>query len=231
LPLAVSSAVWFSRHRLRRSLFSDQTSPLFEFRLPLESYPAVPSQPAAACQLLSWAFGPYSTSGFEGPLTRVRPPASFRLQGLVTLLAVFSLRGRAGSVSHRQRSWDSPFGALPSRQVSGVLPPECTHLPFRPSVLPPPEGDGPAQTSPGSWVSTLTRVPGGRQGFSSPTAGCSPGVLPSRASRRQPHPSLHPDSSLTLPARTVSRPTSGVPEYRSALAWPHPLAAASDNDG
>jgi hypothetical protein len=61
LPLAVSSAVWSSRHRLRRPLFSDQTSPLFEFRLPLESCPAHPSQPAAARRLLSWAFAPYST--------------------------------------------------------------------------------------------------------------------------------------------------------------------------
>jgi hypothetical protein len=46
------------------------------------------------------------------------PPAKFRLQGLVTLLAVYSLRFRAGSISHRQRSWDSPFGAFPSQKAS-----------------------------------------------------------------------------------------------------------------
>jgi hypothetical protein len=86
----------FADHRL-----SDQSSPLFEFRLPLESYPAKPSRSAAADQLLSWAFVPFSTSGIQGPLTRVRPPAAFRLQGLITLLTVFSLRCRAGSVSHR----------------------------------------------------------------------------------------------------------------------------------
>jgi hypothetical protein len=37
------------------------TKALFEFRLPLESYPAIPSPPAEAGQLLSWASGPYST--------------------------------------------------------------------------------------------------------------------------------------------------------------------------
>jgi hypothetical protein len=39
----------------------------------------------------------------------------FRLQGLAALLTVSSRRIRAGFVSHRQRSWDSPFGAFPSR--------------------------------------------------------------------------------------------------------------------
>jgi hypothetical protein len=110
-------------HRAPPITVRNQSNPLVEFRLPLESHPASPSQRAAAPRLLSWASGPFSTSGIEGPLTRVRPPASFRLQGLATLLAVSSLRTRAGSVSHRQRSWDSPFEAFPSRKVSGALPP------------------------------------------------------------------------------------------------------------
>jgi hypothetical protein len=49
-------------------------------------------------------------------------PATFRLQGLATLVAVSSLRFRAGFVSHRRRSWDSPFGAFSSRKVSA-----CSH--------------------------------------------------------------------------------------------------------
>jgi hypothetical protein len=53
-----------------------------------------------------------------------------------TLLTVYALRSRAGFVSHRRRSWDSPFGAFSSRKVSGALPPGWTHLPFRLSVLP-----------------------------------------------------------------------------------------------
>jgi hypothetical protein len=52
---------------------------------------------------------------------RVCRPASFHLQGLVTLLAVYTLRSRAGSVSHRPRSWDLPFGAFPSGKVSGGI--------------------------------------------------------------------------------------------------------------
>jgi hypothetical protein len=49
-------------------------------------------------------------------------PATFHLQGLATLLAASSLRIRAGFVSHRQRSWDSPFGAFPSRKVPEAFP-------------------------------------------------------------------------------------------------------------
>jgi hypothetical protein len=73
LPLAIPSAVWLSFSGLRWSPFSVQSSPLFEFRLPPEYYPAKPSRPAAANQLLSWALVPYSTSGTEGPLTAGLP--------------------------------------------------------------------------------------------------------------------------------------------------------------
>jgi hypothetical protein len=55
---------------------------------------------------------------------RVCQPATFRLQGLITLLTAYSLRSRAGFLSHRQRSWDSPFGAFSSRKVvTGVFHP------------------------------------------------------------------------------------------------------------
>jgi hypothetical protein len=92
--------------------------PLFEIHLPPEYYPTGPSLPAAAGKLLSWAFVPFSTSGHGDPLTRALPqPATVRLQGLATLLTAFARRARAGFVSHRQRSWDSPFGAFPSRKV------------------------------------------------------------------------------------------------------------------
>jgi hypothetical protein len=82
LPLAVSPALWFFSDGCRWSLFSVQSSPLFEFRLPLEYYPAKPSRPAAAGQLLSWALVPYSTSRIEGPPhagspARYVPPSGF----------------------------------------------------------------------------------------------------------------------------------------------------------
>jgi len=56
--------------------------------------------------------------------------ATFRLQGLVTLLTAYSLESRAGSVSHRQRSWDSPFGGFLSRKVSAAFRPGRTHIPL-----------------------------------------------------------------------------------------------------
>jgi hypothetical protein len=57
-------------------------------------------------------------------------PATFRLQGLVTLLTVSSLGSRAGFVSHRQRSWDSPFGGFLSREVSAAFRPGRTRIPL-----------------------------------------------------------------------------------------------------
>jgi hypothetical protein len=55
-------------------------------------------------------------------LPRALPqPATFRLQGLATLLAAYSRRARAGFVSHRRRSWDSPFGAFSSRKVPAAF--------------------------------------------------------------------------------------------------------------
>jgi len=57
-------------------------------------------------------------------------PATSRLQGLATLLTAYSLESRAGSVSHRRRSWDSPFGGFPSRRISPSFRLEGTHLPL-----------------------------------------------------------------------------------------------------
>jgi len=51
-------------------------------------------------------------------------PATFRLQGLATLLTAYSLQYRADLVSYRQRSWDSPFGAFSSRKVNRMFPPD-----------------------------------------------------------------------------------------------------------
>jgi hypothetical protein len=137
---------------------------------------------------------------------------------LATLLAVYSLRSRAGFFSHRQRSWDSPFGAFPTRKVFGVLPPEWPHLPFHPSVLPPPwRWAGP--TGPGSWGLTLSRVPGARQRVSSPTAGCSPGSFgPSRVRHRKPRSGLLPNSSLALCGLDDHSPGAPAPQSIARLS-------------
>jgi hypothetical protein len=84
-----------------------------------EYYPTQPSRPAAADRLLSWALFPYSTVPDRRSTHRgFYLPATFRLQGLVTLWAAYSRRSLAGFFSHRQRSWDSPFEAFSSRKAS-----------------------------------------------------------------------------------------------------------------
>jgi hypothetical protein len=80
---------------------------------------------------------PTALEGSEVHLPQALPaPTTFRLQGLVTLWAAYALRARAGFISHRRRSWDSPFGAFSSRKVSAAFPGGRTHVPFNPSVLP-----------------------------------------------------------------------------------------------
>jgi hypothetical protein len=94
-------------------------------------------------------------------------------------LTAYSPRSLAGSVSHRRRSWDFPFGAFSSRKVSGAFPPRRTHLPFHPPVYPIPKHQA-GSTGYGSWVLTLPEVPGGPHVFSTRPAGCSLGFRPSR---------------------------------------------------
>jgi hypothetical protein len=103
---------------------------------------------------------PTALEGSEIHFSRAVPAsATVRLQGLVTLWAVYALRARAGFVSHRRRSWDSPYGAFSSREVSRSFPSGRTHVPFNPSLFPPPKRwAGP--TGRGFWAFTLPRVPG-----------------------------------------------------------------------
>jgi hypothetical protein len=94
----------------------------------------------------------------DPPVRGLCMPATFRLQGLATLLTAFSLRSLAGFFSNRQRSWDSPLRSLTSRQVSGTFPPGTPHLPFHPPLFPTPKRrTGPAGS--GSWDFSLPRAP------------------------------------------------------------------------
>jgi len=128
---------------------------------------------------------PTAHEGSKVHCPQVCQPASFRLQGLATLLTVYSLQSRAGLFSYRQRSWDSPFGAFSSRKVPGAFPPGRAHLPFLLSVLPPPKRwTGPIGR--GSWALTLPRVPGNHRAFDPAIAGCSLGFRPSRVLLRKP---------------------------------------------
>jgi hypothetical protein len=79
-------------------------------------------------------------------------PAMFRPQGLVTLSAVSSLRSRAGFLSHRLRSWDSPFGAFSSRKAVRAFPHERTHVPFPPASVTTYRSRRPDPTGRGFWA-------------------------------------------------------------------------------
>jgi hypothetical protein len=149
-------------------------------------------------------------------------PASFHLQGLVTLLAVYSLRIPAGFVSHRRRSWDSPFGDLFLRKIIGVLPPDEAHIPFNQAVFPPPKRRaGPKGL--GSWVFALSKVPGrpdgflGRRPLEPPMGFALPGFSFESLGQDFARPPLTRFARLTETANLA-----GAPEYQLAFAWFHP---------
>jgi hypothetical protein len=93
--------------------------------LPSYTYPT-----AAATRSSHGLSFPSALEEPEVHFSRVRPPATFRLQGLVTLLTACALESRAGFVSHRQRSWDSPFGGFPFQKASTTFQPGRTRIPL-----------------------------------------------------------------------------------------------------
>jgi len=93
--------------------------------LPNNTYPTVAT--AESSHGLSL---PSALQEFEVHFREPSQLATFRLQGLITLLAFYSLESRAGFVSHRQHSWDSPFGGILSREVSEAFQSGRTHLPL-----------------------------------------------------------------------------------------------------
>jgi len=79
---------------------------------------------------------PTAHGGSKVHFSRGFPPATFRLQGLVTLLTAYALQSLAGFISHRQRSWDSPFGAFSSRKVSASITGRIDPLTVSPASAP-----------------------------------------------------------------------------------------------
>ena len=151
MPLAVSSTTWFfsNRFRLVTVQYPDRilSSSFASFKS--LSRQNLASRPKPISSSLGLWF-PAALSGPEVYLTRACQPATFRLQGLATLLAVYSLRSLAGFVSHQQRSWDSPFGGFSSRKVFELLNPNAPTYRF-PQCCSEHRGAGPAH-----WVA----VPG-----------------------------------------------------------------------
>jgi hypothetical protein len=224
MPLTVFSAMWFSKPASFAGHFSaSRSSPLFELRLRSEYYPALPSRSVATNQLLSWAFAPYSTSGIRGSLhaglpARHVPPSGFAypLDGLHPLIPCRFCFAPAALMGFTLRSF------LLSQGI------RCSSHPDEPTYRSTcrcsrRRSDGPAQTGLGSWVSTLPRVPGDRQVFNSPIAGCSLGFLPFQGSPLttsfEPSPELLSRASRT---RRLLDGLNGAPESQSVVNWPYP---------
>jgi hypothetical protein len=120
--------------------------PLVELDLSSRVSPSHTYPTAAAVRSSHGLLLPTAHPGSEVHCPRAQSlPATFRLQGLVTLLTVYSLESLAGFVSHRQRSWDSPFGGFPSREALPAFRPEGARIPLCPAVFLPPEGARPAR--------------------------------------------------------------------------------------
>jgi hypothetical protein len=135
LPLALASAVRSSCTRVPPTTVrlpaasSRRASPSFRV-LPSNTYPT-----AATVRSSHGLWLPTAHGRIRGPLLASSEPlATFRLQGLATLLTAYSLESRAGFLSHRQRSWDSPFGGLILPGGFRAFRLGYTHVPFGPAV-------------------------------------------------------------------------------------------------
>jgi len=123
MPLAVSSAVRFSSQAAASTSVKWPTRPLVEFRLRTECFP---TDLVGGPQPTDSSLGLLFPSAHEDLAIHAHPrslphSATVRPQGLVTLSTAYSRQIRAGFVSHRQRSWDSPFGAFSFRKVSACF--------------------------------------------------------------------------------------------------------------
>jgi hypothetical protein len=134
--------------------------PSLEFRLRLESHQTKPSRPAAAGQLLPWAFVPYSTPRTEDPLiagspARYGPPSGFGhpLDGLRPSIPCRFCFTPAALLGFTLRSF------LLAESIRSVTC-RMAHVPFCPPLFPITQGDGPVETGRDFWALTFPRVPG-----------------------------------------------------------------------
>lgn len=147
-------------------------------------------------------------------------PGPIRPQGLATLATVSSRQRRAGSFSHRRRSWASPFGAFSSRSEArdGVSarddPPAVSPLiaPRRRAARAGLRGRGFRVFGP--LRESLAR----RDAFGGRRAGCSLGLHPLQGVRAKTWPRRPSASSRTLRgARPSSRPPASQSLNRPSL--------------
>jgi len=200
MPLAVSSALWFSLSGFAGCLFSFRALPLCEFRFPPEYHPTDPSRPTEAFRLLSWASVPYGTdqdrrsTASRALPARFVPPSGFGypLDGFLPAIPSRFCFTPAAPLGFTLRS-------IASRQVSRCLhPKEPTYRSARRCSQPRQVGIGPARQA---SVAGLHPCPESRiavSGFSTTAIGSSLGFCPSRAYRKGLGPGFHPSSSHTL---------------------------------
>jgi len=154
---------------------------------------------------------PTAHEGSKVHFTQACRPASFRLQGLVTLMTAFSLRSRAGFVSHRQRSWDSPFGGPPPGRYPARFRPEgpTYRFPWQYSRR---RSAGPARQGAVSGLYPFRKFLVTERGFSPSTTGASLGFGSSRALPRRPWTGFRPSSSHALCVRGDESPQPPAPQ-------------------
>jgi hypothetical protein len=134
-------------------------------------------------------------------------PAKFRPQGLATLSTAYSLRARAGFVSHRRRSWDSPFGAFPSHKVSVRFRTEGPTYRFTRRCSRRRSG-GPAQQASVSGLQPSRESLAACTGLAHEPLAAPLGFRPSRANQQKPWSRFRPTSSHALPETAEAAPAA-----------------------
>lgn len=138
---------------------------------------------------------------------------------MATLLTAYALESRAGFVSHRRRSWDSPFGGFPSREALPAFRPEANPRTVAPDSISDARRRQTGLKGLGFWAHTSRECLAPTRGFNPVNTGASHGIRPSRACRESLEPGLLRTSSHTLHAfwRLLAE-LAGVTEYQSASA-------------
>jgi hypothetical protein len=142
-----------------------------------------------------------------------------RLQGLVTLLTAYSLRNLVGSISHRQHSWDLPFGVPLLQQVSDMFPHQIDPPAVFSCRCSQCRSTGPARQAAAPGSSPCRKVRSNTDGFSIGHDRRTPLGFPLPGHATKTLVRISPDLlSHALSTRPRMILPTGVPESRSVFA-------------